>query len=170
MTEPITITYTPNAKDYSSTLRAFAYDRKRIWSTVVISMIALAVAERALYARDLGDSFVPGVIVLVVFVVGLMWILSAPTRIENQARKNPAFTSPVTWQIDSTNVMVASNGNETKFSWATFSKVTDLSDYYFFIYEANPRAFLFIPKRSFVDSSQEREFRDLLVRQGKLSV
>jgi hypothetical protein len=62
MTEPITISYTPNAKDYSSTLRVFAYDRKRIWSTVVISMIALVVAERALYARDLGNSIVPPVL------------------------------------------------------------------------------------------------------------
>ena len=170
MIEPITITYTPSPKDYSSTLRAFAHDKKRTWTTVVTSLVVLLLIARAFFAGDLGDGVFPGVLVLTVFVVGLMWILSAPSRIENQARKNPTFTTPVTWQIDSTNIMVASNGNETKFSWATFSKVTNVPDYYLFIYEANSRAFLFVPKRSFLNLSQEKEFRDLLVHQGKLLV
>lgn len=167
MPESIILTFTPKEQDYSSTLSYFLLHTRQTWIIIVIWGVMMLCVGRAVIAGDFGRGFYPGGVYLLALVVFILTYLLAPLSTRKKIRANPVFTSQVTFQIDTDQIIVKTIESETKFSWSSFSKVREVPGYYLFVYASNPRMFQFLPKRAFSSSDQEMAFRNLVKQQGK---
>ena len=90
-------------------------------------------------------------------------------QIGKQVKTSTQFISPVSWQMDDTQIIVKTDFSETKMNWNMFQKTIEYERFYLLVQTANKRCFNIVPKRVFESTAQEESFRALIEQKlGKI--
>src|SRR6476659_7974665 len=112
MTEPITITFTPNERDYSTTLQAFSFKRKQTWVILGIWALTTLYFVKMIFEGFWRDPSI-GWVFLLGSLVFIATFLFTPFKTAKQISSNKAFTSPITWQVDANQIIVKNSESES---------------------------------------------------------
>jgi hypothetical protein len=162
MSRPITISFTPNQRDYSKVLRLFLW--QRILTRVSIAVLALAFVLicYVVITRGTNPSFFELVWLFLppLFVAYIFWF--QPNRMASQAVLNEQLVTEATWQVSEGGVVISSRFGSTEMEWDNLSKLAITKEYYLLLSKVNKNAFRFLPLRAFSSPQEKEEFLQLV--------
>jgi hypothetical protein len=160
MSEPITLTFTHQEKEYVAATRWFY---ARVYHTRFLLILYGIVLSLGLLLILFSEELVFGGMIasvgFIAFVVQFRTYFEMPSQF---FRRNPRFREQFSLQFSEEGLLFQTKDMESKLEWAFYSKVLETSQFYMLCYDQD--MFTLIPKRVFDDNEREQAFRDLLNR------
>jgi hypothetical protein len=162
MRQTIELHFTPTQADYSAVLRKFFWRH----TSTKISLVALVGAFALVLYVVLSKGGPPSIYELFWLVLPPLFVVyiffMQPRRIAHQAAQNERLMADVKWYVTPNGVEISSTFETTLLDWPSLSKLVEAGEYYLLLSKAKKNAFRFLPRRVFISSQDEEEFRELV--------
>ncbi len=165
MADTLTFQFTPAPKDYVRASRTVLLKSPGMR----VNLVGMGLFELCLICATFNNDFVARVpfswaFTLIIPGIILLLFVVIPFTAGQNVRKNDRLLVEVTWELSDDAVVLKNRYLETKYDWGSFISLTENKDYFFLRQTATKQFYTFIPKRAFVSSEQQSEFRELVSR------
>jgi len=162
---PLSVSYTPVAKDYVRASRALAKKTTSFIIMAALLILAMLGALVVLLVPSLGDQNWKN-IALILLVVGIFYIVYyfavIPWQLTRAYKKNEHLKVERTFIFTNENIQVKVGEDGTVLNWDQFQRVMDAKDFYLMVFKDGQKLYFFIPERAFNEEMTEETFVDLL--------
>jgi len=162
---PLSIRYTPEAKDYVRASRALAKKSTSFIIMAVLLILAMLGALVVLLVPSIGDQNWKN-IALVLFVVGIFYIIYyfavIPWQLIRAYKKNEHLQVEREFILSEENIRVKVGSDGTVLNWDMLQKVMNAKDSYLMVFKNGQKLYFFIPERAFNADMTEEAFVDLM--------
>jgi hypothetical protein len=162
---PLTIRYTPEAKDYVRASRELAKNTTSFKIMAAILIVAMLVSLVILLVPSVGDQSWKN-IALVFFIVGVFYVVYffaiIPFQLKSAYKKNEHLQVQREFTLKDEGLGVKVGGEGTELKWENLSRVIDAKDFYLMVYKGTQKLYFFIPERAFDEHLTQEAFVDYL--------
>ncbi len=162
---PLSLRYTPEAKDYVRASRALAKKTTSFIIMAVLLVLAMLGALVVLLVPSLGDQNWKN-IALILLIVGIFYIVYyfavIPWQLTRAYKKNEHLRVERTFIFSEENIQVKVGSDGTVLNWDQFQKVMDAKDFYLMVFKNGQKIYFFIPDRAFNEEMTKEAFVDLM--------
>ncbi|MDF1521027.1 MAG: YcxB family protein [Brevefilum sp.] len=162
---PLSVSYTPEAKDYVRASRALAKKTTSFIIMAALLVLAMLGALVVLLVPSLGDQNWKN-IALILLIVGIFYIVYyfavIPWQLTRAYKKNEHLKVERTLIFTNDNIQVKVGEDGTILNWDQFQRVLDAKDFYLMVFKDRQKLYFFIPDRAFNEEVTKEAFVDLM--------
>ncbi|MDY6846576.1 MAG: hypothetical protein SVP52_05520 [Chloroflexota bacterium] len=162
---PLSVRFTPEAKDYIRASRILAKKSTSFIIMAVLLILAMLGALVVLLLPSIGDQNWKN-IALILFVVGIFYILYyfavIPWQLTRSYKKNEHLQVEREFIFSEENIQVKVGSDGTVLNWEMLQKVMNANSFYLMAFKNGQKLYFFIPERAFNTEMTEDAFVDLI--------